>query len=58
MNTMWVLIMLAHAGFSNAAGNAIKCSKARCEGAGRLIKEKALTEPKSTKLVTFICTEK
>ena len=62
MNTMWVLIMLAHANFSSSTGNAITTaeftSKARCEEAGRLIKDKADTEPKSKKLVTFICTEK
>ena len=62
MDTIWVLIILAHAGFSSATGNAITTaeftSKARCEEAGRLIKDKAATEPKSKKLVTFICTEK
>ena len=62
MNTIWVLIMLAHAGFSTHAGNAITTaeftSKARCEEAGRLIKEEAATEHKSKKLVTFICAEK
>ena len=30
----------------------------RPEEAGRLIKDKAAIEPKSKKLVTFICTEK
>ena len=62
MNTMWVLIILAHAGFSTPEGNAITTaeftSQERCEEAGRLIKDKAATEPKSKKLVTFICTEK
>ena len=62
MDTIWVLILLAHAGFGTPAGNAITTaeftSKARCEEAGRLIKDKAATEPKSKKLVTFICTEK
>ena len=62
MDTIWVLIILAHAGFSSAIGNAITTaeftSKARCEEAGRLIKDKAATEPRSKKLVTFICTEK
>ena len=62
MDTIWVLILLDHAGFGISAGNAITTaeftSKARCEEAGRLIKDKAATEPKSKKLVTFICTEK
>lgn len=62
MDTIWVLIVLAHAGFSAATGNAITAaeftSKVRCEEAGRLIKDKAATEPKTKKLVTFICTEK
>ena len=62
MDTIWVLIILAHAGFSSVIGNAITTaeftSKARCEEAGRLIKDKAATEPRSKKLVTFICTEK
>ena len=62
MNTIWVLIMLAHANFSSNTGNAIATaeftSKARCEEAGRLIKEKAATEPNTKKYVTFICTEK
>ena len=62
MDTVWVLIILAHAGFGTTAGNAITTaeftSKARCEEAGRLIKDKAAAEPKSKKLVTFICTEK
>ena len=62
MDTIWVLIMLAHAGFGFATGNAITTaeftSKVRCEEAGRLIKDKAATEPRSKKLVTFICTEK
>ena len=62
MDTVWVLIILAHAGFGTPAGNAITTAeftaKARCEEAGRLIKDKAAIEPKSKKLVTFICTEK
>ena len=62
MDAIWVLIILAHAGFSAATGNAITTaeftSKAHCEQAGRLIKDKAATEPKTKKLVTFICTEK
>ena len=62
MDAIWVLIILAHAGFSAATGNAITTaeftSKARCEEAGRLMKDKAATEPRSKKLVTFICTEK
>ena len=62
MDTVWVLIILAHAGFGTPAGNAITTaeftSKARCEEAVRLIKDKAATEPKSKKFVTFICTEK
>lgn len=62
MGTIWVLVILSHAGFSAATGNAITTaeftSKARCEEAGRLIKDKAAAEPKSKKLVTFICTEK
>ena len=62
MDTIWVLIVLAHAGFSAVTGNAVTTaeftSKVRCEEAGRLIKDKAATEPKSKKLVTFICTEK
>lgn len=43
MDTIRVLIMLAHAGFGTHAGNAITTaeftSKARCEEAGRLIKD-------------------
>ena len=62
MNTVWVLIMLAHAGFSNSTGNALTVaeftSKERCEKAGQMIKSQAREEPKSTKLVTFVCTEK
>ena len=62
MGTIWVLIILAHAGGGSYLGNAISTaeftSKARCEEAGRLIKDKAATEPVSKKLVTFICTEK
>ena len=62
MDAIWVLIILAHAGFSAATGNAITTaeftSKARCEEAGRLIKDKAATEPKTKKRVTFICTKK
>lgn len=62
MDTIRVLIMLAPAGFGTHAGNAITTaeftSKARCEEAGRLIKDKAATESKTNKLVTFICTEK
>ena len=62
MDTIWVLIILAHAGGGSYVGNAITTaeftSKARCEEAGRLIKDKAATEPRSKKLVTFICTEK
>ena len=62
MDTIWVLIILAHAGGGSYVGNSITTaeftSKARCEEAGRLIKDKAATEPKSKKSVTFICTEK
>ena len=62
MNTIWVLIMLAHAGFSNANGNSLAVaeftSKERCEKAGQMIKELAKEEPRSSKLVTFVCTEK
>ena len=62
MDTIWVLIILAHAGFGFSTGNTITTaeftSKARCEEAGRLIKEKAATEPSTKKHVTFICTEK
>ena len=62
MNTIWVLIILAHAGGASSVGNAITTaeftSKARCEEAGRLMKDKAATEPRSKKLVTLICTEK
>ena len=62
MATIWVLIILAHVGFGNPTGNAITTaeftSKARCEEAGRLIKDRAATESKTNKLVTFICTEK
>ena len=52
--------MLATAGRepNNAKTNAEFTSKARCEEAGRLIKDKAATEPNTKKHVTFICTEK
>ena len=54
--------MLAHAGFSNANGNSLAVaeftSKERCEKAGQLIKMQAKEEPRSLKLVTFVCTEK
>ena len=62
MTTIWVLIMLSHAGFSNANGNSLAIaeftSKERCEKAGQLIKMQAKEEPRSSKLVTFVCTEK
>ena len=62
MDATWVLIMLAHAGFSSANGNSLAVaeftSRERCEKAGQMIRELAKEEPKSSKLVTFVCTEK
>lgn len=62
MNTVWVLIMLAHAGLSNATGNSLAVaeftSKERCEKAGQMIKERAKEEPRLAKPVTFVCAEK